>query len=126
MTDEKVIMLIEAKIQPQRRAELIEALANTFRWFGRSPEWKPFTSPRARTIQMRLFFTRFTSSKAAQDFHLQQGFTRKFLVTLKILTGSTPCLRAHLVQLPLRSVRSVLFTELPSRLCDGDRVERSY
>ena len=26
MTDEKVIMLIEAKIQPQRRAELIEAL----------------------------------------------------------------------------------------------------
>ncbi|MEG9437817.1 hypothetical protein JAO29_16845 [Edaphobacter sp. HDX4] len=26
MTNEKVIMLIEAKIQPQRRAELIEAL----------------------------------------------------------------------------------------------------
>src|SRR6185437_5466694 len=26
MTDEKVIMLIEAKIQPQRRAELIETL----------------------------------------------------------------------------------------------------
>ena len=61
MTNEKVIMLIEAKIQPQRRAEVVEA--NTCRWCGRSQAWKRFTSRREKTIPIHLFSTRFTGRK---------------------------------------------------------------
>jgi hypothetical protein len=63
MTNEKVIMLIEAKIQPPRRAELVEAHANTCRWCGLSRASKRSTSRHEKTIPIHLFFTRFTGRK---------------------------------------------------------------
>ena len=66
MANEKVIMLIEAKIQPQRRAELVDAIS----------QYVPLVraEPGVET---------FYVTHAAQDFHLQQNFTKNFLATLK-------------------------------------------
>lgn len=83
MKDEKVIMLIEAKIQPERRAELVEAArqyvplvraeAGVVAFYLTSPKDDPNT----------FIFYEVYKSQAAQDFHQQQEFTKKFLATLK-------------------------------------------
>jgi len=48
MTDDKVIMLIEAKIQPQRRAELIEALREYLPLVRAEPGVEAFYVTRAK------------------------------------------------------------------------------
>ena len=54
-------MLIEAKVQPRRRAELIEALREYLPLVRAELGSKPFTSPREKTTQIRLSFTKSTS-----------------------------------------------------------------
>ena len=97
MANPKVIMLIEAKIQPQRRAEVIEAArqylplvrseSGVEAFYLTSPEGDPNT----------LIFYEVYRSHAAQDFHLQQDFTKKFLATLKS-AQATDRVRTNLVE----------------------------
>ena len=83
MSEEKIIMLIEAKIQPQRRAELIEALRE-YLPLVRAEQGVEAFYVNARNDDPNAFvFFEIYKSQAAQDFHLQQDFTKKFLATLK-------------------------------------------
>jgi quinol monooxygenase YgiN len=83
MTSEKVIMLIEAKIQPPRRAELIDALRQYLPQVRSEPGVEAFYVTARKDDPNTFVFYEVYKSQAAQDFHLQQNFTRKFLTTLK-------------------------------------------
>src|SRR5471032_2430266 len=83
MPNEKVIMLIEAKIQPQRRAELIEAARQYLPQVRSEPGVEAFYLTARQDDPDTFVFYEIYKSKAAQDFHLQQEFTKKFLATLK-------------------------------------------
>lgn len=83
MTNEKVIMLIEARIQPQRRAELVEAARQYLPLVRAEPGVEGFYITARRDDPNTFVFYELYRSQAAQDFHLQQAFTKKFLATLK-------------------------------------------
>jgi quinol monooxygenase YgiN len=83
MTNEKVIMLIEAKIQPQRRAELLEAARQYLPLVRAEPGVEAFYIAARKDDPNTIVFYEVYRSQAAQDFHLQQDFTKKFLTTLK-------------------------------------------
>ena len=83
MTNEKVIMLIEAKIQPQRRAELVEAARQYVPLVRAEPGVEAFYVAAKKDDPNTFVFYEVYKSQAAQDFHLQQDFTKKFLATLK-------------------------------------------
>ena len=83
MTNPKVIMLIEAKIQPQRRAELLEAARQYLPLVRAEPGVEAFYLTARQDDPNTLVFYEVYRSQAAQDFHLQQDFTKKFLATLK-------------------------------------------
>ena len=83
MTDGKVIMLIEAKIQPQRRAELMEALREYLPLVRAEPGVEAFYVSARKDDPNAVVFYEVYKSQTAQDFHLQQDFTKKFLATLK-------------------------------------------
>ena len=99
MTDEKVIMLIEAKVQPQRRAELIEALRDYLPLVRTEPGVEAFYVTARKDDSNTFVFYEIYKSQAAQDFHLQQDFTKKFLATLKS-TQAGDRVRTNLVELP--------------------------
>ena len=83
MTNEKVIMLIEAKILPQRRAELVEAARQYLPLARAEPGVEAFYVTARKDDPNTFVFYEIYRSQAAQDFHLQQDFTKKFLATLK-------------------------------------------
>jgi|SRR5215471_1361926 len=83
MTNEKVIMLIEAKIQPQRRTELVEAARQYLPLVQAEPGVEAFYITARKDDPNTFIFYEIYRSQAAQDFHLQQDFTKKFLATLK-------------------------------------------
>ena len=83
MTNEKVIMLIEAKIQPQRRTELVEAARQYLPLVRAEPGVQAFYITARKDDPNTFIFYEIYRSQAAQDFHLQQDFTKKFLATLK-------------------------------------------
>ncbi len=83
MTNEKIIMLIEAKIQPQRRAELLEAACQYLPLVRAEPGVEAFYLTMRKDDPNTFVFYEIYGSQAAQDFHLQQDFTKKFLATLK-------------------------------------------
>ena len=83
MPNEKVIMLIEAKIQPQRRAELIEAARQYLPLVRAEPGVEAFYITARKDDPNIFVFYEIYRSQAALDFHLQQDFTKKFLATLK-------------------------------------------
>jgi len=99
MTDERVIMLIEAKIQPQRRAELIEALREYLPLVRAEPGVEAFYVTARKDDTNTFAFFEIYKSPAAQDFHLQQDFTKKFLATLKSAQAADR-VRTNLVELP--------------------------
>ena len=101
MTNEKVIMLIEAKIQPQRRSELIEALREYLPLVRAEPGVEAFYVTARKDDANAIVFYEVYKSQAAQDFHLQQDFTKKFLATLKSAQAADR-VRTSLVELPLR------------------------
>ena len=83
MTNETVIMLIEARIQPQCRTELVEA-ARQYLPLVRAEHGVQALYITARKDDPNTFvFYEIYRSQAALDFHLQQDFTKKFLATLK-------------------------------------------
>ena len=83
MTNEKVIMLIEAKIQPQRRAELVDAISQYVPLVRVEPGVETFYVTARKDDPNTFVFYEVYRSQAAQDFHLQQTFTKNFLATLK-------------------------------------------
>jgi len=83
MSNMRVIMLIEAKIQPQRRAELIEAAQQYIPLVRAEPGVEAFYLSTRQDDPNALVFYEVYRSQAAQDFHLQQDFTKRFLATLK-------------------------------------------
>ena len=101
MTDEKVIMLIEAKIQPQHRAELIEALHEYLPLVRAERGVEAFYVTARKDDPNTFVFYEIYKSQSAQDFHLQQEFTKKFLATLKTAQGADR-VRTNLVELPLK------------------------
>jgi quinol monooxygenase YgiN len=97
MTNEKVIMLIEAKIQPQRRAELVEAAHEYLPLVRAEPGVEAFYLTVRKDDPNILVFYEIYKSQDAQDFHLQQDFTKKFLAILRnAQTGDR--VRANLVE----------------------------
>ena len=98
MTNEKVIMLIEAKTQPQRRAELAEAARQYLPLVRTEPGVEAFYITTRTDDPNTVVFYEVYKSQAAQDFHLQQDFTKKFLATLKsVQVGDR--VRTNLVEL---------------------------
>jgi quinol monooxygenase YgiN len=83
MTNGKVIMLIEAKIQPQRRAELVDATQQYLPLVRAEPGVEAFYIAARKDDPNTFVFYEIYKSQGAQDFHLQQDFTKKFLATLK-------------------------------------------
>lgn len=98
MANEKVIMLIEAKIQPQRRAELVEATRQYLPLVRSEAGVEAFYVTARKDDPNTFVFYEVYKSKAAQDFHLQQDFTKKFLATLKSAQIGDR-VRANLVEL---------------------------
>ena len=101
MTDGKVIMLIEAKIQAQRRTELIEALREYLPLVRAEPGVEAFYVTARKDDSNTFVFYEIYKSQTAQDFHLQQDFTKKFLATLKSAQAADR-VRTNLVELPVR------------------------
>jgi quinol monooxygenase YgiN len=98
MPNDKVIMLIEAKIKPQQREELIEAARQYLPVVRAEPGVEAFFISARQDDPNTFIFYEVYKSKAAQDFHLQQDFTKKFLATLKNAQVSDR-LRTNLVEL---------------------------
>ena len=82
MANEKVIMLIEAKIQPERRAELAEAARQYLPLVRAEAGVEAFYIAARKDDPNTFVFYEVYRSQTAQDFHLQQDFTKKFLATL--------------------------------------------
>jgi quinol monooxygenase YgiN len=99
MSNEKVIMLIEAKIQPEHRAELIEALREYLPLVRAEPGVEAFYVAARKDDSNTFVFYEIYKSQAANDFHLQQDFTKKFLATLKSAQVGDR-IRANLIELP--------------------------
>lgn len=102
MTDEKVIMLIEAKIQPQRRAELVEAARQYLPLVRAEPGVEAFYLTVRKDDPNTFVFYEIYKSQAAQDLHLQQDFTKKFLSTLKSAQVGDR-VRTNLIELPTQA-----------------------
>ena len=100
MTNEKVIMLIEAKIQPQRRTELVEAARQYLPLVRAEAGVEAFYVTARKNDPNTFVFYEIYRSQAAQDFHLQQDFTKKFLATLKSAQVGDR-VRANLAELDL-------------------------
>ena len=83
MPNEKIIMLIEAKIQPAHRAELVEAARHYLPLVRAEAGVEAFYLTARQDDPNTFVFYEIYKSQAAQDFHLQQDFTKKFLATLK-------------------------------------------
>ena len=99
MPDQKVIMLIEATIQPPRRAELVQAIRQYLLQVRAEPGVEAFYITARRDDPNTIIFYEVYKSQAAQDFHLQQEFTKNFLATLKSAQASDRA-RTNLVELP--------------------------
>jgi quinol monooxygenase YgiN len=98
VTNGKVIMLIEAKIQPERRAELVEAARQYVPLVRAEQGVEAFYLTVRNDDPNRFVFYEIYRSQAAQDFHLQQDFTKRFLATLKSAQAGER-VRTNLVEL---------------------------
>jgi len=98
MTNEKVIMLIEAKIQLQRRAELVEAARQYLPLVRAEPGVEAFYLTVRKDDPNTFVSYEIYRSQAAQDFHLQQDFTKRFLAMLKSAQAGER-VRTNLVEL---------------------------
>jgi quinol monooxygenase YgiN len=98
MTNEKVTMLIEAKIQPQRRGELVQAVRQYLPLVRAEAGVEAFYVTVRKDDPNIFVFYEIYRSQAAQDFHLQQDFTKKFLVTLNSVQAADR-VRKNLVEL---------------------------
>ena len=83
MQDERIIMLIEAKVQPRRREELLAALQEYLPLVRAEPGVISFHVYERKDDPNMLVLHEIYKSQAAQDSHMEQDFTKKFLAILK-------------------------------------------
>jgi quinol monooxygenase YgiN len=83
MSNMRVIMLIEAKIQPQRHTELLAAAQQYIPLVRAEPGVEAFYLSTRQDDPNTFVFYEVYRSQAAQDSHLQQEFTKRFLALLK-------------------------------------------
>lgn len=102
MATEKVIMLIEAKIRPQRRAALVEAARQYLPLVRAEQGVEAFYLTVRKDDPNTFVFYEIYKSQTAQDLHLQQDFTKKFLSTLKSAQAGDR-VRTNLVELPAQA-----------------------
>ena len=107
MTNEKVIMLIEARIQPQRRAELVEAAQQYLPLVRAEPSVEAFYLTVRKDDPNTFVFYEIYRSQAAQDFHLQQDFTKRFLAMLESAQAGER-VRTDLVELAAEATSALL------------------
>ena len=98
MSNEKVVMLIEARIQPERRADLLDAARQYLPLVRGESGVEAFYITVRKDDPNTFVFYEIYRSQAAQDFHLQQDFTKNFLATLKSAQVGDR-LRTNLVEL---------------------------
>ena len=91
-------MLIEAKIQPQRRVEIVEAVRQYLPLVRAEAGVEAFYVTARKDDPNTFVFYEVYKSQAAQDFHLQQNFTKRFLATLKSAQAGDRA-RTNLVEL---------------------------
>jgi quinol monooxygenase YgiN len=100
MPDERTIMLIEAKVQPRLRQELIEALREYLPLVRGEPGVVTFNVYERKDDLNAFVFHEIYESQAAHDLHLEQDFTKKFLAILKRAQAAER-VRTNLVEVPL-------------------------
>src|SRR2546430_12113205 len=83
MRNEKVLVLSEKKMQRAPRANFGEAARQYLPLVRAEPGVEAFYLTARQDDPNTFVFYEIYKSQAAQDFHLQQDFTKKFLVTLK-------------------------------------------
>ena len=98
MTNENVILLIEAKIQPQRRADFVEAARQYLPLVRAEPGVEAFYLTVRKDDLNTFVFYEIYKSQAAHDFHLQQNYTKNFLATLTSAQAGDR-MRTNLVEL---------------------------
>lgn len=74
---------MKQKIQPQRRAELVEAARQYLPLVRAESGVETFFIAAGRDDPNTVVFYEVYKSQAAQGSHLEQEFTKKFLATLK-------------------------------------------
>jgi quinol monooxygenase YgiN len=81
MPNEKLILLIQAKVLPEHRAELLQALRETLP-LTRAEAGVELLYPATQKDDANTFvFFEVFSSQDAHDFHTQQEYTKKFFAT---------------------------------------------
>jgi quinol monooxygenase YgiN len=83
MPNDKLILLIQAKVLPEHRAELLQALRETLP-LTRAEAGVELLYPTTRKDDPNtLVFFEVFSSQDAHDFHMQQEYTKRFFATFE-------------------------------------------
>jgi quinol monooxygenase YgiN len=83
MPNDKLILLIHAKVLPEHRAELLQALRETLP-LTRAEAGVELLYPTTRKDDPNtLVFFEVFSSQDAHDFHMQQEYTKRFFATFE-------------------------------------------
>ena len=83
MRNDKLILLIQAKVLPEHRAELLQALRETLP-LTRAETGVELLYPTTRKDDPNtLVFFEVFSSQDAHDFHMQQEYTKRFFATIQ-------------------------------------------
>ena len=83
MPNDKLILLIQAKVLPEHRAELLQALRETLP-LTRAETGVELLYPTTRKDDPNtLVFFEVFSSQDAHDLHMQQEYTKRFFATFE-------------------------------------------
>ena len=83
MPNEKHILLIHAKVLPEHRAELLQAMRETLPLTRAEAGVELLYPTTQKDDPNTLFFFEVFSSQDAHDFHMQQEYTKKFFATFE-------------------------------------------
>ena len=83
MLNDKLILLIQAKVLPEHRAELLQTIRETLP-LTRAETGVEFLYPTTRRDDPNtLVFFEVFSSQDAHDSHMQQEYTKRFFATIQ-------------------------------------------
>ena len=83
MPNDKLILLIQGKVLPEHRAELLQAVRETLP-LTRAETGVELLYPTTRKDDPNtLVFFEVFSSQDAHDFHMQQEYTKRFFATIQ-------------------------------------------
>jgi quinol monooxygenase YgiN len=78
MRNDKVVLLIQAKVLPEHRAELLQALRETLPLTRAETGVEGLYPTTRKDDPNTLVFFEVFSSQDAHDFHMQQEYTKRF------------------------------------------------